>query len=198
MNADRIGTALKGRPNGAGWLVCCPVIGHGKRRGDRSPSLSVADADDGRLLLKCFAGCEFTDVLDALRGAGLVDDGPKSDRARPALSRVDPMPVEHAPDPDALKLWLASKPAVGTIVEKYLNCRGIASRPPPTLRCGSTQHLGRINMPLMVAGVQRPDGKIVATQSLMLTHKGTKASISQPRDNKGNLGQGAVRLCGSG
>ena len=74
MNADQIGIALKGRRNGNGWLVCCPCPSHGKGRGDRSPSLSVADGDDDHLLLRCFAGCDFTDILDELRGRGLVDD----------------------------------------------------------------------------------------------------------------------------
>ena len=73
MSADHIGTALKGRRNGNGWLVRCPCPNHGKGRGDRFPSLSVADGDDGRLLLRCFAGCEFVDILDELKHRGLVD-----------------------------------------------------------------------------------------------------------------------------
>lgn len=74
MSAEQIGSALKGRRNGNGWLVCCPCPNHGKGRGDRSPSLSVADGNDGRLLLRCFAGCDFADILDELRGRGLVDN----------------------------------------------------------------------------------------------------------------------------
>lgn len=73
MNADQIGIALKGRRNGIGWLVCCPCPNHGKGRGDRFPSLSVADGDDNRLLLRCFAGCGFIDILDELKHRGLVD-----------------------------------------------------------------------------------------------------------------------------
>jgi hypothetical protein len=71
MSADHIGTTLKGRRNGNGWLVRCPCPNHGKGRGDRFPSLSVADGDDGRLLLRCFAGCEFVDILDELKHRGL-------------------------------------------------------------------------------------------------------------------------------
>lgn len=199
MGADSIGRSLKGRRNGTGWLVRCPYPNHGKGRGDRAPSLSIADGADGRLLLRCFAGCEFLDVLDALKRLGLIDDIPKLDRAQLALKRVEPAQPIHDPDPEALNLWIRCKPAADSIVEQYLNRqRGIGLKPPPSLRCGSTLQLGRIDMPLMVAAVQRPaDGKIVATQSLMLTHAGKKASVSNPRKNTGALGLGAVRLAGA-
>lgn len=39
------------KPNSGGWLACCPA------HEDRSPSLSINAGDDGRVLLKCFAGC---------------------------------------------------------------------------------------------------------------------------------------------
>ncbi|MDE1989145.1 MAG: DNA primase [Betaproteobacteria bacterium] len=45
---------------GNGWRADCPS-GH-KSRG----TLSVSEADDGRTLLHCFAGCSATDVLGAL------------------------------------------------------------------------------------------------------------------------------------
>jgi len=47
------------------WLACCPA------HDDRSPSLSVKQAED-RLLLHCFAGCEVGDVLAAV-GLSLAD-----------------------------------------------------------------------------------------------------------------------------
>ncbi len=33
---------------------------------DQNPSLSITEGDDGRLLLKCWAGCETEDVLSAV------------------------------------------------------------------------------------------------------------------------------------
>lgn len=45
---------------GSGWRADCPN-GH-KARG----SLSIAQGDDGRVLLHCFAGCAAADVLGAL------------------------------------------------------------------------------------------------------------------------------------
>jgi hypothetical protein len=49
------------RQTGAGrWICKCPA------HQDKSPSLSIRETDDGRVLLHCFAGCETTDVLAAL------------------------------------------------------------------------------------------------------------------------------------
>ena|SRR5215211_1611013 len=33
---------------------------------DMKPSLSVAEGDDGRVLLKCYAGCDIEEIIDAL------------------------------------------------------------------------------------------------------------------------------------
>jgi hypothetical protein len=57
----------KAREVGPGrWLACCPA------HQDRSPSLSIREADDGRVLLHCFAGCNTEDVVSAL-GLTLTD-----------------------------------------------------------------------------------------------------------------------------
>ncbi|MEJ5385314.1 MAG: AAA family ATPase [Fimbriimonadales bacterium] len=37
--------------------MSCPVPGHGKKRGDRNPSLSLTETPDGTLLVHCKAGC---------------------------------------------------------------------------------------------------------------------------------------------
>jgi len=46
---------------GKGYRARCPA--HGS---DRNRSLSIAVADDGRMLLKCFAGCSALDVVHAI------------------------------------------------------------------------------------------------------------------------------------
>ena len=184
MSAAQIGIALKGRRNGHGWLVSCPCLNHGKGRGDLSPSLSVADGDDGRLLLRCFAGCEFVEILDELKRRGIV---PSDGVDRPEPDRRPVQPSEHAPDPEALKVWVASSPARGTVVAQYLERRGIALQPPPSLRC-------RVEVPAMVAADQRPDGKVVSIQQLKLTNEGEKAAVTPPRITTGALGAGAVRF----
>lgn len=45
---------------GNAWMAKCPA------HPDRSPSLAVSHADDGRILVHCFAGCEPNSVLDAV------------------------------------------------------------------------------------------------------------------------------------
>jgi hypothetical protein len=148
MNADRIGIALKGRRNGNGWLVSCPCPNHGSGRGDRNPSLSVADAD-GKLLLRCFAGCEFEDIIDALKHRGILNDN-HVERRRDAL-RVIP---KTEPDPLALELWEMSEPIYGTVAEEYLQRRGILLTQP------SLRHFRGA----MIAAVHQPNGGITAIQ----------------------------------
>jgi hypothetical protein len=48
------------------WLVSCPLPDHGQGRGDRNPSLSVTEGDDGRALVHCLAGCATDEVVKAL------------------------------------------------------------------------------------------------------------------------------------
>ena len=48
------------------WLACCPA------HEDRSPSLAIKENSDGRILVKCFAGCGATDVVHAV-GLTLAD-----------------------------------------------------------------------------------------------------------------------------
>lgn len=60
------------RRTGAGWLTYCPA------HDDRNPSLSVSVGGDGRILLKCHAGCSLEQILDAL-GLTVRDLFPKGD-----------------------------------------------------------------------------------------------------------------------
>ena len=189
-DARTIARALGGRPNGDGFLCRCPVPGHGRGNGDRCPSLSIKDGDRAPLF-KCFAGCDARDVLEALRSRGILDDERSAgDRRQPS----SPAPLTHEPNPAALALWRNATPAAGSIVETYLRNRGIVLPVPPSLRAGTVAHLDRYPMPVMVAAVQRPDGAVVAVQTLLLTHRGQKAPTGYPRKTTGALGAGAVRL----
>jgi DNA primase len=44
----------------SGYMACCPA------HSDESPSLSVSAGDDGRILLKCWAGCSIGDICGGL------------------------------------------------------------------------------------------------------------------------------------
>jgi putative DNA primase/helicase len=66
MNATNIAKALqKSKQNSSGWMACCPA------HDDHNPSLSISDGEDGKVLVKCFAGCNQLSVIDALKSKGL-------------------------------------------------------------------------------------------------------------------------------
>ena len=87
-------------------------------------------------------------------------------------------------------------PAKGTLVAKYLRNRGIAIDIPPTLRfIPYLDYLPRVEFPVMVAAVQRPDRKVIAVQLTFLSPDGKgKAPVAMQRKTVGQLGSGAVRL----
>ena len=61
MIEDILSRLEKVRRTGRGnWLACCPA------HEDRSPSMTIHQADDGRILVKCFAGCSFEDIAGAV------------------------------------------------------------------------------------------------------------------------------------
>jgi archaellum biogenesis ATPase FlaH len=59
---DRVLAALPqaARQNGHGFMARCPV------HADDRASLSISEGDDGRVLLRCHAGCEARAIVDAL------------------------------------------------------------------------------------------------------------------------------------
>jgi hypothetical protein len=68
-SAETIANALEGKRYGDGWRSACPVHG-----GDSGSSFSIRESADGKVLLHCFAGCDQTAVIDALRSRGLWPD----------------------------------------------------------------------------------------------------------------------------
>lgn len=78
MNVAEIAQAL-GKfttKQGGGFTACCPS------HQDDNPSLSIDDADNGGILVKCWAGCSQDAVISALKDRGLW----------PAKERVEPAP----------------------------------------------------------------------------------------------------------
>jgi len=69
------------RQHGKGYRCDCPN-GHASRG-----ALSIAEGDDGRVLIRCFAGCEAVDVLAAL-GMTLADLYPAPVRDMTPLGRA--------------------------------------------------------------------------------------------------------------
>lgn len=81
---ERVLEALDGRAFRKGrdsWNCVCPA------HDDRSPSLSVREAGDGRVLLHCFAGCHADAVVAAL-GLALSDLFPYDKDFGPARNAI--------------------------------------------------------------------------------------------------------------
>lgn len=60
MTAAELAARLEARPTGEGWQAKCPA------HDDTNPSLSVTEGHDGRVLLKCHAGCPAETIVAAL------------------------------------------------------------------------------------------------------------------------------------
>jgi putative DNA primase/helicase len=111
MTAEAIAKVLGGRKAGAAWMVRCPA------HDDREPSLAITDARDGKVLVRCHAGCNQQDVIAALRVRGVWDTGDK----RPIrFSRRPDREPPFEPDSDAtrrteaaLAIWRGSQSVTG-------------------------------------------------------------------------------------
>ncbi len=75
MNAGEIACNLHGRKMPSGWMARCPA------HDDHNPSLSLKDADDGQVLVKCHAGCSQEAVVGALKAKRLWPDQKPQARA---------------------------------------------------------------------------------------------------------------------
>jgi hypothetical protein len=88
------------------WLGRCPA------HEDRSPSLSIRELEDGRVLLHCFGGCDTEAVLDSV-GLSMAALFPKDLEAvrtgtgyRPSQSRIPAADILAAIDHEATVAWL--------------------------------------------------------------------------------------------
>ena len=58
---DFLSRLTKVKRTGQGqWLACCPA------HGDKNPSMSIREGDDGRVLVNCFAGCGIEEITSAV------------------------------------------------------------------------------------------------------------------------------------
>jgi putative DNA primase/helicase len=121
LTAAEIAVALGGATrNGCGRLArcCCHE--------DKQPSLSLKDGDDGKLLVKCFAGCDARDILAEFRRRGWFEDrgcGHRPAKAARAIRKRDPGKTGHSAF--AAAIWRESVDPHGTLAEQYPCGRGL-------------------------------------------------------------------------
>jgi putative DNA primase/helicase len=94
-------------PEPNGWKARCPA------HEDSSPSLAIAHGRDGRILLKCRAGCSFRDVCTAL---GIQPN------------QLGPAPDSLARDPTTSKTYYDYTAADGTLIYQVVRFQGATSK----------------------------------------------------------------------
>jgi hypothetical protein len=195
MTAETVAKALGGRKVGAAWMARCPA------HDDRAPSLSIADARDGKVLVRCHAGCDQRDVIAALRARGIWDANErppigsprKPDYALPNES--DGFAIKRTEA--ALAIWRGSQSAEGTPVETYLRSRGLTNPIPSSIRFhAGLKHPSGGVWPAMVALVtQGTDGKPIGIHRTFRARSGNgKASVDPVKMMLGPCRGGALRL----
>ena len=102
-NARELTLALGGSWHGTNGTASCPVPDHGKGHGDLRPSLSVAEAPDGKVLVCCYAGCSQDDIIYTLKGRGLWNINgerhqPQYEKQKALWTPIMPVPND-APEP---------------------------------------------------------------------------------------------------
>ena len=195
MTAEAIAKALGGRKAGTAWMARCPA------HDDRAPSLAIADARDGKVLVRCHAGCDQRDVIAALRARGVWDAADsrsirfsrKPDRVPPPEMDGDAIRRTEA----ALAIWRGSQSADRTPVETYLRSRGITIPIPPSIRFhpGLKHPLGGV-WPAMVALVMHGvgDKPIGVHRTFLARDDDGKAPVEPAKMMLGPCRGGAVRL----
>jgi hypothetical protein len=116
MSAQQIASILgNAKKVGNGYLASCPVPHHGQGNGDKHPSLSITESDDGNYLFKCHGGCDQHSVFSTIKDMGLLPT--LLDRSE-YLASVKPIPLIAAPtleqewhytDEDGISLFLKQR-----------------------------------------------------------------------------------------
>jgi len=196
-DAYTLTVAMRGRWSGGRGMACCPA------HDDRSPSLSIADGADGRLLLRCHAGCSFAEVQAALRECGLIAGAntfrPVArvlDEERRAVDRA----ILEKRMRQARRLWNEAGPIAGTPGERYLRARGITCALPYTLRyIDDCWHQAAKCSPAMVSHVRNVrEPQTFAVHRTYIRGDGlAKADLLPSKAMLGPVAGGAVHLSNS-
>ena len=170
--------------SGSGWSDRCPA------HEDQRNSLSVSLGRDGRLLLKCHAGCTFEQIISA---AGLTRQDMAAMQANRSEIRSQEIRDQAAIDRRiayAHEIWESASPIIGTIGEAYFRSRGI-DHGFEVLRLHPLHRLAEdgLDYPCIIGKVEHVDA-FVGIHRTYLTPDGRKRYKSM----LGPCSGGAVRL----
>jgi len=117
LQAEDIARGLRARRSGKRWLARC--VGHD----DRTPSLSIAQGADGRVLVHCFAGCSQLAVISALAERGLWSSAAlgSADRVAERKSAPSSLTVDDEREriDASMRIWREAGPLGSTLGERY-------------------------------------------------------------------------------
>jgi len=131
-DAQEIVREMGGTWHGKYGMVLCPA------HGDKNPSLSIAQGRIGPVF-KCWAGCEFKDIMKALRTLKIDVVAKASDAADPAHSPAYSLSAVE-------RIWQQTRPLAGTLGQRLLMARGLGTDH-ARLRFNSATTFGPIKAP---------------------------------------------------
>lgn len=192
MTVAILARALGARRVGATWMARCPI------HDDSKPSLSISSSKNGKVLVRCHAGCDQTALITALRERGLWQSAPGRFARDPRRGVLD------QPDANALKrseaamaIWRVAQPPDGTHVAAYLDSRGLVLPDSSDLRFSARlRHPSGALWPVMVALVTHGEtGSPIGIHRTFLAHDGNgKAPVDPAKMMMGPCRGGVVRL----
>lgn len=198
--AAEIAQALGGRRQGTGYLVRCPALGHE----DRASSCHVEDAENGRLLAHCFAGCQWEDIRAGLEAKGLLPDRsgfpPTASLREAPIADPGPCREEEARRAKALRIWRSALPLDEKCpAAQYLRkTRGLTISLPPSLRWHPSLWHGPSGqeLPTLVARVADPltDEFLGVHRTFLLPDGSSKAAAEPAKMLLGRCAGGVVKL----
>ncbi|WP_375615312.1 toprim domain-containing protein [Bartonella sp. AC10YNML] len=186
-NAQGITRALRGVWHERYGTARCPA------HDDRLPSLSLANGHDGRLLLYCYAGCSFREIIQALIRIGLL--GKQAYDQTLSFSKQFCADLKRAKQKAerAKAIWQQSQPIKNTLAETYLRMRGITCDLPADLRFHSKcPHPSGGTLPALVALVKGAGS--FAIHRTFLKDNGCKTDQKPAKAMLGSVTGGGVHL----
>lgn len=199
-----IGTRVALKKDGREFKALCPF------HAERTPSFTVVPSK-GRGFYFCHGCGAHGDAIKFV----MVNDGVEFVEAcrritgaiTPGVKIIVPLPSEddaetrHRMIGYALKLWNASRPAPGTLVQAYLASRGLSDIAiPPSIRFhGSVKHpQDQRRHPCMISAIQDSQRKIVGIHRTYLRDDGSgKADVDAQKLTLGQKQNCHIRLCHS-
>jgi len=183
--AHELTDALNGKWYTSYGMALCPA--HDNRH---TPALSIGTGNDGKLLIKCFAGCSFFEIKDALERLGFWRH--ESDAAVSRLYQKKNLNNSIR----ARRIWDASVTAGGTLAEKYLRQRKITARIPSSIRFNkSCWHSSGTYLPAMISKIS--GAQDFGIHRTFLDASGSKTSLNPQKAMLGTASGGYVALSNS-